>query len=147
MDGTWIDFVIFTFVPRKRNHLIPENGIQRNKFGAKSQFTFSRQEIILSTKYIKYNVLNTYCFSGSCIVYYVLFSWANLWNILIQNFIGKYFDETYTGWLDKTNIPLVTQKPITQTNLCWYFLLQHKVYLVISHLPFRLQRLLHLVGN
>ena len=137
MDGTWIDFVIFTFVPRKRNHLIPENGIQRNKIGAKTQFTFSRQEIILSTK------ISNIMFW----ILIVLFAGPNLWNILIQNFIGKYFDETYTGWLDKTNIPLVTQKPITQTNLCWYFLLQHKVYLVISHLPFRLQRLLYLVGN
>ena len=137
MDGTWIDFVIFTFVPRKRNHLIPENGIQRNKIGAKTQFTFSRQEIILSTK------ISNIMFW----ILIVLFSGPNLWNILIQNFTGKYFDETYTGWLDKTNIPLVTQKPITQTNLCWYFLLQHKVYLVISHLPFRLQRLLYLVGN
>ena len=137
MDGTWIDFVIFTFVPRKRNHLIPENGIQRNKIGAKTQFTFSRQEIILSTK------ISNIMFW----ILIVLFSGPNLWNILIRNFIGKYFDETYTGWLDKTNIPLVTQKPITQTNLCWYFLLQHKVYLVISHLPFRLQRLLYLVGN
>ena len=137
MDGTWIDFVIFTFVPRKRNHLIPENGIQRNKIGAKTQFTFSRQEIILWTK------ISNIMFW----ILIVLFSGPNLWNILIQNFIGKYFDETYTGWLDKTNIPLVTQKPITQTNLCWYFLLQHKVYLVISHLPFRLQRLLYLVGN
>ena len=32
--------------------------------------------------------------------------------------MGKYFDETYTGWLDKTNIPLVTQNLIAQTNLC-----------------------------
>ena len=137
MDGTWIDFLIFTFVPRKRNHLIWVNGIQRNKIRAKTQFTFSRQEIILSTK------ISNIMFW----ILIVLFAGPNVWNILIQNFIGKYFDETYTGWLDKTNIPLVTQKPITQTNLCWYFLLQHKVYLVISHLPFRLQRLLYLVGN